>query len=140
MQSTYTTTRRVEFHDTDAAGIMHFSTFFTFMEEAEHELLRHLGLSVYLDENGGKISWPRVSASCDFQDSVRFEDEVEISVAIERLGEKSVTYTFQFRHGQREIARGKMTSVCCRILVDEPPRPIPIPEWIVEKLKAMADA
>jgi 4-hydroxybenzoyl-CoA thioesterase/acyl-CoA thioester hydrolase len=41
------TARRVEFRDTDAAGIMHFSTFFNRMEEAEHELLRTLGTSVF---------------------------------------------------------------------------------------------
>jgi len=137
MPSTYTTTRRVEFHDTDAAGIMHFSTFFTFMEEAEHELLRHLGLSVYLDQNGDKISWPRVSAGCEFRDAVRFEDEVDIDVEIERIGDKSVTYVFHFRHGQREIAGGRMTSVCCRILADAPPQPVLIPEWIAERLKKM---
>lgn len=140
MSSTYTTTRRVEFHDTDAAGIMHFSTFFTFMEEAEHELLRHLGLSVYLEDNGETISWPRVSATCDFRDTVRFEDEVEIVVQIERLGKKSVTYLFHFRNGDRAIAEGKMTSVCCRLSVDRPPQSIAMPEWIAEKLQAMVSA
>jgi acyl-CoA thioester hydrolase len=140
MSSTYTTTRRVEFHDTDAAGIMHFSTFFTFMEEAEHELLRHLGLSVYLEHNGETISWPRVSATCDFRDTVRFEDEVQIVVQIERLGKKSVTYVFHFRNGERAIAEGKMTSVCCRLSADTPPQSIIMPEWIAEKLQAMVSA
>jgi len=139
MSSTYATTRRVEFHDTDAAGIMHFSTFFTFMEEAEHELLRHLGLSVYMQEEDETISWPRVSATCDFKDTVRFEHEVEIRVEIERLGERSVTYGFHFQHDQREIAKGQMTSVCCRISEDAPPESIVIPEWIAEKLRAMVD-
>src|SRR5688572_30626127 len=46
--STYKTSRRIEFRDTDAAGIAHFSVFFTFMEEAEHEFLRHVGLSVHV--------------------------------------------------------------------------------------------
>ncbi len=32
--------RRVEFCHTDAAGIMHFSVFFQFMEQVEHEMLR----------------------------------------------------------------------------------------------------
>ena len=39
-------TRRVEFADTDAAGIAHFSAFFAWMEETEHEFLRSRGLSV----------------------------------------------------------------------------------------------
>ena len=37
---TFRTTRRVEFRDTDAAGIVHFSAFFFYMESVEHEFLR----------------------------------------------------------------------------------------------------
>ncbi|MCG8653286.1 MAG: hypothetical protein MI861_25835, partial [Pirellulales bacterium] len=40
---TFSTKRRVEFRDTDAAGIVHFSAFFPMMEAAEHEMLRSLG-------------------------------------------------------------------------------------------------
>ena len=39
----FTTTRRVEFGDTDMAGIMHFANFFRFMERTEHAFLRTLG-------------------------------------------------------------------------------------------------
>ena len=42
--SPFVARRRVEFRDTDAAGIAHFSTFFVWMESAEHELLRHAGV------------------------------------------------------------------------------------------------
>ena len=65
--ASYRTTRRVEFRDTDAAGIMHFSAFFNYMEQVEHEFLRHLGMSVLARDEEGAISWPRVSASCDYQ-------------------------------------------------------------------------
>ena len=54
MPSAYTTSRRIEFRDTDAAGIAHFSVFFTMMEEAEHEFLRHLGLSVLMRDEKGR--------------------------------------------------------------------------------------
>jgi|LakMenEpi03Aug12_release.lakeMendotaPanAssembly.Ray.scaffolds.fasta_scaffold160528_2 acyl-CoA thioester hydrolase len=39
--------RRVEFAETDAAGIVHFSSFFLYMEQAEHALFRSLGLSIF---------------------------------------------------------------------------------------------
>ncbi len=45
----FRTTRRVEFRDTDMAGIMHFSAFFTTLESVEHEFLRSLGLSVVME-------------------------------------------------------------------------------------------
>ena len=72
MATKFVTTRRVEFSDTDAAGIMHFAAFFRLMEQAEHELLRSVGLSVH--DVASQISWPRVSAKCDYQSAARFED------------------------------------------------------------------
>jgi YbgC/YbaW family acyl-CoA thioester hydrolase len=87
----FTTTRRVEFVETDAAGIVHFSAFFVYMEQAEHQLLRHLGLGVFLRDDEGEISWPRVSATCDYRGPARFEDEIQIEVTVERVGEKSET-------------------------------------------------
>ncbi|MBX7168499.1 MAG: acyl-CoA thioesterase [Pirellulales bacterium] len=116
MSEVYSTQRRVEWHDTDAAGIAHFTAFFRYMEEAEHELLRSRGLSVLMrDDLGQQLSWPRVAVHCDYTGSVKFEDLLDIEVQIARLGTKSVTYDFRFRHGAREVARGTITAVCCRI-------------------------
>lgn len=130
----YRTTRRVEFRHTDAAGIIHFSTFFEYMEEVEHEFLRHRGLSVLMRDDEGPISWPRVSVECQFRSVVRFEDIVDVEISLARRGEKSVTYAFMFSHNCRLVAEGQMTSVCCRLVPDGPPRGIAIPAWIVEKL------
>src|SRR5947208_2013483 len=63
MTAPFRTTRRVEFADTDMAGIVHFSAFFRFMESAEHEFLRARGLSVVLDWDGEHLGFPRVAAS-----------------------------------------------------------------------------
>jgi 4-hydroxybenzoyl-CoA thioesterase/acyl-CoA thioester hydrolase len=111
----YVTNRRVEFRDTDAAGVMHFSGFLVWMEEVEHEALRSVGLSVLSHSSDGSLSWPRASVSCDFVSPVRFEDVVDIQVRVERLGEKSVTYAFEMRHGANQVATGRMTAVCCRL-------------------------
>jgi acyl-CoA thioester hydrolase len=130
----YRTTRRVEFADTDAAGIMHFAAYFRFMEQAEHELLRHLGLSV-IDSSGDEtISWPRVHAKCDFRGAVKFEDVIDIEVGVARLGEKSVTYRFTMTHQARPVADGEMTAVCCRLEHGKPPRSVLIPAPIAERL------
>jgi 4-hydroxybenzoyl-CoA thioesterase/acyl-CoA thioester hydrolase len=131
----FRTRRRVEFRDTDAAGLMHFSVFFTYMEVAEHELLRSVGLSVLERDHDGAVTWPRVAASCDFLRPLRFEDEFDIEVGVERLGEKSVTYLFRFLHDGQEAAIGRITAVCCRIDKDAPTRSIPIPERIADKLR-----
>src|SRR5215203_509073 len=86
MTNSYQTTRRVEFRHTDAAGIAHFSVFFNYMEEVEHEFLRTVGLSVVLNTDEGPITWPRVAVRCDYQNAVRFEDVVDIELHVSRLG------------------------------------------------------
>jgi len=128
-------TRRVEFRDTDAAGIAHFSVFFNYMEEAEHEFLRRRGLSVFLHDEAGVISWPRVAVKCDYVSAVRFEDEVTIGVKLTRIGSKSVTYSFDMHCGERAVARGEITTVCCRVSRDGPPIGIAIPDFIRAKLQ-----
>ena len=71
---TFSTERRIEFRDTDAAGIAHFTPFFPMMESAEHEMLRSLEISVLSKPAGGQQpepTWPLVSASCDFASAAR---------------------------------------------------------------------
>jgi 4-hydroxybenzoyl-CoA thioesterase/acyl-CoA thioester hydrolase len=136
MATKFVTTRRVEFSDTDAAGIMHFAAFFRMMEQAEHELLRSLGLSVVMHDATGKISWPRVNAKCDFQSAARFEELLEIEVRIARLGKSSVTYSHRFLRGGEQLATGEITAVCCRIREGKLPKSIAVPASMVKKLKA----
>lgn len=139
MAKPFTTERFVEFSDTDMAGIAHFSAFFRWMEAAEHELLRSLGLSVFTkidDEHA--LSFPRVNATCDYRSPARCEDNLTIDVTVDRLGTKSVTYAFRFALGEQLIAEGKMTSVCCRISAGKPPESVTIPEEIASGLRPLA--
>jgi acyl-CoA thioester hydrolase len=115
MPVVFRTTRRVEFADTDMAGIAHFANFFRWMEAAEQAFLRSRGLSVAMQWEGEPISFPRVSASCDYLRPVRFEDVVEALVETPTVGRSSVQYAFEFRHGGEVVARGRLVAVCCRV-------------------------
>jgi acyl-CoA thioester hydrolase len=112
--SPFTITRRVEFGDTDMAGIMHFANFFRFMEVAETDFLHSLGMSVSWRADGTKWGFPRVSVSCDYQKPARFEDMLTIAVVVEKVGTKSVSYRFDFtnQHGEA-VAVGRITTVFC---------------------------
>ena len=134
----FRTTRRVEFRDTDAAGIAHFSAFLFYMESVEHELLRDLGLSVLWADELGPVSWPRVSVSCDYSGSARFEEVLDVTLRVARLGTKSVSYEFDFTCAGRAIAKGRIVAVCCRMPHGAPPESVPIPEPIAVKLREYA--
>lgn len=131
----FTYERRIEFSDTDMGSIVHFSRFFVFMETAEHEFLRALGTNVDNHVDGQRISWPRVSASCDYRSPAKFGDVLEVRVRVNRRGVKSMTYGFVFRRGDTLIAEGTTTAVCCVIHADRPPEPIEIPGWFAEALE-----
>lgn len=129
------TKRRVEFRDTDAAGIVHFSAFFFWMESAEHELLRSAGVPVVerLPE-GVDASWPRVSASCDYLSAVRFGDEVSIAAAVAEIGRTSITYSFQFDQDGRVVAKGRVVAVRCLMHPGRKPEAVLIPHDIIARL------
>ncbi len=111
----FSITRRVEFGDTDMAGIMHFSNYFRFMEVAETDFLRARGLSVSWVEAGVKWGFPRVSATCDYKKPANFADVLTIAVELEKVGTKSVSYRFDFTNQRGEpVAVGRMASVFCR--------------------------
>jgi YbgC/YbaW family acyl-CoA thioester hydrolase len=135
-QPLFRTSRRIEFADTDMAGIVHFANFFRFMEAAEVEFLRSRGLSVVMEWEGRKISFPRVGASCDYLRPLHFEDVVEVAVGLKRLGRKSVTYEFEFVLGLEIVARGQLSSVCCLVSSGQKIESIEIPESIRGRLEA----
>ncbi len=110
----FATTRRVEFGDTDLAGIMYFANFFRFMEVAETDFLRGRGLSVSWTAGGVRYGFPRVSAACDYLRPVRFEDVLSIAVAVEKVGRTSIAFRHDFSHGEVAVAVGRMTTVYCR--------------------------
>lgn len=137
----FTTRRRVEFRDTDAAGIAHFSAFFFWMESVEHELLRSVGVSVVdRGADGVDASWPRVSAACDYSSAVRFGDELDVSVQVEAIGRSSVTYGFTFASEGRSVARGRVVAVRCLMRPGQKPEAVEIPADIVRRLEAHRSA
>ena len=115
MSGPFATSRRVEFGDTDMAGIVHFSNFFRYMEAAETDFLLSLGLNVaWADAGGDRYGFPRVSAACDYHRPARFGDRLDIAVVVEHVGTKSVRYRFEFAHAGTPVATGRTTAVFCR--------------------------
>ena len=132
-------TRHVEFSDTDMEGIMHFSNFFRFMEAAEHAFFRSLGHSVVLSRSGLDVCLPRVHAECDYLAPLRFEDEVQIRLLVEKKGSRSLTYQFRFYRRQgnstTEVARGRLTAVCAARQPDGSFKAVALPKLIADKIE-----
>lgn len=117
------------------AGIVHFSNFYRWMEQAEHEFFRSLGLSIvnHLDD-GATLGWPRVSANCRFLSPARYEDVLDVLLTVQRIGVKSLTYEVHFSKQGHPVAKGTMKTVCCVIAPGQPLHSIEIPESYASQL------
>jgi acyl-CoA thioester hydrolase len=129
--------RRVEFSDTDLAGIMHYSNFFRYMETAEHAFYRSLGFSVVARDY--QVGFPRVRAECDFKRPLRFEDQVEIELLVASRKRRSITYLFRFtnlsRNPPEHAASGSLTIVCVSHAPDGSMSATEIPPGIADKIE-----
>ena len=136
-RSEYTLRRRVHFYEVDSAGIVHFSNFFRYMEEAEHALWRDAGLTIARSAAG--VGYPRVSASFDYHRPLRFEDEFDARIMISAMSDKSMRYTCVLTRDGEKIATGSQTIVCVRAVAGEPMKAIPFPPDVAARF-AVASA
>jgi acyl-CoA thioester hydrolase len=125
--------RRVHFAETDMAGIVHFSIFFRYMEEAEHALWRAAGLVIA--RPGEVTGWPRVATSFDFKAPLRFEDEFEVEVRVGEATRRTLQYEFLLTLDGRPIGRGTVTTAFVSKIPGEPMKALDLPADIVERLR-----
>ena len=126
--------RRVTFPETDASGIVHFTNFFKYVEEAEHALWRAAGLSI--SARDPQIAFPRVAASFEFRKPLRFEDEFDVHLRIVAKTAKTLRYTATLHKDAELLAEGSLTIICVRRRPGEPMRATDIPEAISDCFEA----
>ena len=133
MPHEFSLTHRVQFSETDMAGVVHFANYFRWMEIVEHAFFRSLGLSVMMTHEAVEIGWPRVACSCEYHGPARFEDEITLTLRVVKVGGKSLSYEVDFLKGEALLAKGKLTSVCVALQSNEF-KAIAIPEKVRERL------
>ncbi|MGZ3583851.1 MAG: acyl-CoA thioesterase [Ktedonobacterales bacterium] len=101
---------RVPFVDIDSSQRIHYTAMFRYMELAEHELMRRIGMPYATTLQG--IAYPRVHLSCDFRGPIVFDDQLVIDAHVERVGASSWTVGFVARHlcgpGQPDVTLGEV--------------------------------
>jgi len=130
--SEYQFRRRVQFYETDVAGIVHFSWFFRYMEEAEHAMWREAGLSIHPPDSD--IGWPRIASWFEFYRPLRFEDEFDVHLRIAEMTKKTIRYECTLTKDDEKLASGSMTIACVRKAPQM--RGIEIPAEVTARLTA----
>jgi YbgC/YbaW family acyl-CoA thioester hydrolase len=124
--------RSIQFYEVDSAGIVHFSWFFRYMEEAEHALWRKAGLSI---APTAEIAFPRVSSTFDFRRPLRFEDEIDIRVYVSSIRSKTMKYACEVIRNGELAAEGTMTIACVSVRTGAPMRAVPFPPEIIGRFR-----
>jgi YbgC/YbaW family acyl-CoA thioester hydrolase len=129
---TFTHRVRVAFPDTDASGRIHFTAMLRYFESAEIEFLRSLG---YCYRDAPEVGFPRVRVECEYRSAVGFDDELDITVSVKRVGTSSYTLGFAAWKGGVMAANGSIVVVS----VGRPGRAQALPEALKESLQSAAE-
>jgi acyl-CoA thioesterase FadM len=120
--------RRVEWIDTDAAGIYHWTTAFRLAEAAEAALHTALGIA---DITFGAT--PRVHVEADFERPLVFNEAVDVTLTVRALGRTSVEYALAIG-GEAGPAVAGTVKAC--FIDRETRRAVPWPDAVRERLSA----
>lgn len=131
--------RAVEFHETDAAGLVHFTNLFRWMEAAELAYLHERDIPVLAVDSVKNTGWPRAAVNAEFLAPLRFGDKVETRLWVAKIGGSSVRYRFEVwrlngRGSPHLSATGEITTVHVA-RVKGKLRPAPLPAAIRKKLR-----
>jgi 4-hydroxybenzoyl-CoA thioesterase len=105
----------VRFSDVDHARIVYYPVFFHYFHVAFEELFRErMGASAYLELlDDKKIGFPAVHSECDYSSPLRFADQAETAITLDKMGTKSVTLAYRVSRvdGETRVlaASGKVT-------------------------------
>jgi len=130
---THTERMRVNWVDTDASGLIHYTAALRYFEVAEHALMRNLFAGPGTLPAERTFMLPRVHVEADYKAPLRYPDEFECSARVQTLGRSSVTFGFEVRRADGVLCIvGRIVAVS----VDLTGRTIPLPDHMRGPLAA----
>lgn len=133
MPSVFTWTVRVYYEDTDAGGIVYYANYLKFFERARTEWLRSLGIDQQaLRDQDGAI-FVVSNASIDYVASARLDDEVKVTLKVEKLGRASVQFAQQAWRDDTLLSSADVKVACVDAVTM---RPRTLPDLAAAKMRA----
>jgi acyl-CoA thioester hydrolase len=113
---------RVGFDETDAQGVVYYGRYMPYFDRARVEYLRRLGI---LGHIAGEPEFTMRAQHVEYHAPARFDDELEVFVRVERLGQTSIGWAFDAYN----VATGEHLAGAIQTLVAVDPierRPVPV--------------
>jgi len=126
----------VRFGDLDPAGIVYYPRYGHLCHVAMEEFFQAaVGVDYPVLIRDHDVGFPVVHAETDFHRPLRYGEDLEIEVAVPRVGVTSVEWLYRFCH--RGV--GNPAAVCRTVTVCVSMKSFekqPVPDWLAEKLRA----
>ncbi len=120
---------RVNWVDTDASGLIHYTAALRYFEVAEHGLMRKLLAAGAPVERTFLL--PRVHVEADYKAALRYPDEFDCAARVVAVGRSSVTFGYEVRRTDGVLAIvGRIVAVA----IDASGRPMPLPDPVRDAL------
>jgi acyl-CoA thioester hydrolase len=131
--STFKWVVRVYFEDTDGSGGVSNAAFLKFFERARTEWLRSLGVKQTELIKMHQMMFVLRKSTIEFFSSAKLDDDIELTVTIQKLGRASVQFkqqAFCLNETKVLLADGEFHVACINTSYE----PISIPKFLVEKI------
>jgi acyl-CoA thioester hydrolase len=139
MPQNFSWTIRVYYEDTDTGGVVFYANYLKFFERARTEWLRAAGVSQQALKESHRLMFVVKSTAVDYHAPAKLDDELKLTVVVERLGRASVQFVQEAWRvnaagaQMRLLSSGRIKVGC----VDtEALRPSPIPDEVLAKIKS----
>ncbi len=123
---------RVYFEDTDSGGVVYYANYLKFFERARTEWLRSLDVGQQALIETSQVMFVVAGVEVDYRAPARLDDELKITVVIERLGRASLQFVQQVWRGTDLLVAGRIKVAC---VDSEALRPQPFPKEVLEKIR-----
>jgi len=116
---------RVRYQETDAMGVLHHASFFTYFEMGRTELLRANGRN-YKDVETEGVFMVVVRIGCRYLRPARYDDVITLRPTTTRVTAAKIEHEYQLLRGEELLAEGHSTLAC----VDRQGAVQRVPDWM----------
>ena len=129
---------RVYYEDTDTGGVVYYANYLRFFERARTEWLRSAGISQQLMTSQENVMFVVKSTAIDYHAPAKLDDQLEVSVTVEKIGRASVNFSQEARRingsATELLCSGQIRVGCIDTALL---RPAPIPAAVLQKIKTL---
>ena len=124
---------KVYYRDVDQMGIVYYTRYLEYFEEARTELLDSLGLTISFIENRG-IQLPVIASHCDYKRGAKLEDKLVIEASIAEI--PKVKLNINYYVFDKVSNKQLVTGYTRHAFTDKFGNPKRAPKFILDKIKS----